>query len=272
MELTAVRIERSPLAPDRVRLAGTVAYDDRAEPPEEYWFDFPDTCADSLSQTGNPWLVALIPLAATLGEPLRLPLPLDPTLRANVRELQEIWTCWFPQVSAVEVCAPVAVPRSPEAPGRNAAFFSGGVDSFFTVLRRDDPTSPCFGERLDDLLCIWGFDLPLTSAEAFGRVRDRMRAAAEETGRALVDVATNLRTTRWRATDWAHHSHGCALAAIGLCLEPRYRQVLIAAADTYRNLYPWGTHPLTDPLLSTSRTAFRHDGAGFTRLVKTGVV
>jgi len=271
MELTGIRIEPSPRAPDRVRLVGTVAYDDRPGAPEEYWFEVADTHAASLSQSANPWLVALIPLAVTLGEPLRLALPVDRTLLDNVHALQEVWRCWYPRLSVVDVEAPVAGPASPGASARTAAFFSGGVDSFFTVLRRDQSTG-FLRDRIDDLLCVWGFDVPLDNGGAFTRIHDRLQGAADGLGRTLVDVATNLRITRWRETDWAHVSHGCALAAVALCLEPRYRQVLIAASDDYWHLHPWGTHALTDPLLSTSHTAVRHDGAGFTRLMKTEIV
>ena len=173
MELTGIRIDRSPLAPDRVRLTGTVAYDDRPGRTEEYWFDVADAHASSLSQSANPWLVALIPLAVTLGEPLRLALPLDATLLDNVLELQEIWRCWYPRLAPVDVQAPVVGSGHPDASARTAAFFSGGLDSFFTVLRRDDPTSASFRDRSP--WCIprsWGTPTwlsSITTRVSFGR-------------------------------------------------------------------------------------------------------
>lgn len=272
MELTGIKIGRSPVAPDRVRLVGTVVYHDSPGQPEEYWFDVPEKYAGELSQSGNPWLTALIPLAVTLGEPLCLGLPVDRTLLVNVAELQEIWKCWYPHLSIVPVQAAIASPARPDRPGRTAAFFSGGVDSFFTALRHGNEKERGLRGRIDDLLCVWGFDVPLENGDAFRRMRDCLAVAANELGSELIDVATNLRATRWQEADWSHHSHGCALAAVGLSLEQRYGQVLIAASDTYSNLYPWGSHALTDPLLSTSRTRISHDGAGATRLTKTEYV
>jgi hypothetical protein len=272
MELTGIQTERSPLAPDRVRLIGRVAYDDRQARPEEYWFDVPEAYAGSLSGWGNPWLACLLPLAVTLGEPLRLCLPVDRALFVNVDELQQIWKCWYPRLSVVPVEAEAPEPETRERPDRTAAFFSGGVDSFFTVLRHGQDTGSPSRVRIDELLCVWGFDVPLENADAFRRMRGWLGKTADDLGRPLVDVATNLRTTRWQEADWAHLSHGCALASVGLALERRYGQVLIASSDDYLHLHPWGSHALTDPLLSTSRTRIRHDGAGFSRLPKTELV
>jgi hypothetical protein len=62
--------------------------------------------------------------------------------------------------------------------------------------------------------------------------------------------------------------HGCALAAVGLLLERRYERLLIAASDDVPGLGPWGSHPLTDPLFSSSTTAFVHDGTDISRREK----
>src|SRR6185436_6108277 len=121
-------------------------------PPEEYWFDVPGEYASSLSESGNPWLACLIPLAVTLGEPLRLALPVDRTLFDNVQELQQVWKCWHPHLHVVPVVADLAAPSRQEPPTRAAAFFSGGVDSFFTVLWHGDATSSP-RTAIDELLC-----------------------------------------------------------------------------------------------------------------------
>jgi hypothetical protein len=119
------------------------------------------------------------------------------------------------------------------------------------------------------MLSVWGFDVPLRHREAIARLRTRFQGVASDLGKDFVDVSTNLRCTRWSETDWPYLAHGCALAAVGLALERRYDRVLIAATGGYRDLHPWGSHPLTDPLLSTTSTTLVHDGAGFTRVQKT---
>jgi hypothetical protein len=139
VELRSVRLAESPSAKDRVRLVGEVAYDD-CPGTEEYWFEFPESLARHLTPTADPWIACLLPLAATLGQPLRLCVPPDPVLAANVPRILEIWTRWyrerFPNLRAVplESPPPQKVPLAPE-PRLGAGLFSGGVDSFFMALR-----------------------------------------------------------------------------------------------------------------------------------------
>ncbi|HEX4440485.1 MAG TPA: hypothetical protein VH854_10475 [Thermoanaerobaculia bacterium] len=266
MELIETRIE--PAGDDRARLIGDVRYaDSRAE---TYWFEVPAALEPDLSRSGNPWLTALLPLAAKLGEPLRIPLPVDRLLVRNVAELARIWRGWYPSLSEpqldLRVCDSV-VARPPGMPARTASFFSGGVDSFFTVLRNDEPVTGRL--PIDELIPVQGFDFPLDRGEAFETHLRRLRRAADELGKAVVPVRTNLRETRLRECSWAELWHGAALASVGLALERRYRHVLIASSSVYEEVEPLGSHPLTDHLLSTSATQFVHDGAGATRIEKT---
>ncbi len=272
MELKSVAVVESPTAGDRLRLCAEVAYDREPDQTETYWFEVPDKYAGFLSSSGNPWLACLLPLAATLGEPLRLCRPVDAGLLSNVQELMRIWKCWYPHLTVVPIEAEVLVASEAPAASRTAAFFSGGVDSFFTVLRHDDRSAAKNGNPIDDLLSVWGFDVPLTNAEAFRHIRGVLREAAADLGKDFIDVATNLRDTRWRETNWGFLSHNCGLAGVGLALERGYASVFIASAGGYRDLLPWGSHVLTDPLLSTSRTRFIHDGAEFDRIEKTEFV
>jgi len=262
----------SPTRKGYVRLVGEVAYDDRRGKTELYWFEAPQRVAGHLSDSGNPWFVCLMPLAVTLGEPLRIAKPVDPLLLENARTLMRIWRAWYPHLRLVSVEAQ-PLGKAMEDSRRTAAFFSGGVDSFFTVLRHrpeaEEPAKPF----VDDFLSVWGFDIPLTNDAAFERTRAALQQAAAELGKDLVDVATNIRTTRLDEAPWGYLCHGCALAAVALALEGRYGQALIASASHVgHDMTPWGTHPLTDPLLSTSRTRIIHDGAEFTRVEKTELV
>ena len=260
MELRRVTVIESPVHVGRVRLCGEVVYDRADVGAEQYWFEVPEAQAAELSTAGDPWLAWLLPLAVTLHEPLRICRPVDRGLYQNVHELMAIWRAWYPHLSVVPIEADSAAGVPTGAPARTAAFFSGGVDSFFTVLRPHD--------AVDDLVTVWGFDVPLERADAVARLCRRFRAVAAELEKGFVDVATNIRTTHWRMTDWGPLSHGCALAGTALGLGRRYGQVRIAATGGYRDLHPWGSHPLTDPLLSTGQTAVVHDGAAFTRVQK----
>jgi len=255
MELTSVRTMEAPVA-GRVRLVGNVRYEGAAA-PEEYWYEVPEELAGSLSRTGNPWLACLLPLAASTGEPLRLRLPVDELLLRGATEILSVWSAWYPKLRAVPI---EADPVAPPAGGlRSASFFTGGVDSFFTALRH--ARVPRTKDSVDDLLTIAGLDIPLRHEEAAARRRERLRAAASDLGVELCEVATNIKETRLREADWHDISHGPGIVSAGLALEGRFRRLLVASTKPYQTLHPLGSHPMTDPLLSTESTRVIHDGA-----------
>jgi CubicO group peptidase (beta-lactamase class C family) len=58
------------------------------------------------------------------------------------------------------------------------------------------------------------------------------------------------------------------LAAIGHLLAPAFERIYIAASVNYRDLFPWGTHPLLDPLWSSELLEFVHHGCAARRIEK----
>lgn len=268
MEVRDIDIVASPYGADRARIRAEVRYDAGPLTGEGYWLDVPKEHAADLSTSGNPWVACLLPLAAHTGEPLRVPLPVDAPLLANAERLMRIWSAWYPGVSVVRVEAPRATDAVDMRPAKAAAFFSGGVDSFFTAVRCRPLAAPAERAPVDDLITVWGFDVPLDRADAFARLRDRHRVVARELGKHFIDVATNLRSTRWREAQWSYLAHGAGLACIALFLERRFHTAYIAGSVAYRDLHPWGSHPATDPLFSTSQTAIVYDAIAYLRTEK----
>lgn len=268
MEVRDVRVEDSPLGAGRVRLRAEVRYTTGAVASEEYWFDVPRAHASELSTSGNPWMATLLPLAAHTGETLRLSLPVDQPLLENAGQLMRIWQTWYPEVSVVPIEADVASGAGDSRPPRAAAFFSGGIDSFFTVLRCRPVAPPAGRAPIDDLITVWGFDIPLAQRDAFARLRERHEEVAAELGKPLIDVATNLRTTRWSRAQWSYLAHGPGFAGVALAFERRFHTVYLAGSGSYRDFHPWASHPITDPLFSTWRTSIVFDAAEYLRTDK----
>ena len=169
MELRDVELTESPGGSGFVRLSGRVTYDEAAHADEEYWFDVASPQADLLTTSGNPWLACLAPVAATIGEPLRLGPAVDARLLENIRELLRVWTAWYPRLEDVPIEAQVDGP-APAPERRTAAFFSGGVDSFFTVLRHANGDGTPRTEHIDDLIFIRGFDIARRAVDRRHRV------------------------------------------------------------------------------------------------------
>ncbi|MEO8576520.1 MAG: hypothetical protein ABI556_07470 [Gemmatimonadales bacterium] len=266
MELRGIRLDRSPDDSSRVRLTGRVAYAGGGS--EEYWYDVPESHADSLSSNGNAWLALLLPLAASLGERLSIETPVDPILFENSSRLSAIWQSWYTHLSPATIDAEIDTTQATVGQERTASFFSGGVDSLFSLLR--DRTSAVPGERrnITDLITVWGFDIPIDDRNAFVRLRDRHKELADAVGLELIDVGTNMRTTRWREASWGYLAHGPALASVALLFEKRFGAAYIPGSGGYRKLLPWGSHLVTDPLFSTRSTAIIHDAAAWLRIEK----
>lgn len=272
MRVSSPRRKPSPIWDDHVRMKARVRYERGGPEEESLWFDIPGEFRDGLAPSGTPWLACLAPLAFALGERLELEAPVDPWLLRNVRELMYIWSAWYPGVERVPIHAE---PEEPAGPGTKdghvAAFFSGGVDSLFTLVTHNgpDPDKRPHPE-IDDLVTIWGLDIPISRPGEFSRGIEQLAPVAQRYDVGFVQVATNLFETRWRAeTDWGHLSHGSALASTALLLGDRYEAALVPSTLPYGSLSPWGSHPMTDPLHSTSDTMIVHDGAGFSRLDKS---
>ena len=239
------------------RISGLVRYDDGFE--EEYWYEYPSSY--SVSQSGNPWLVALLPVAATIGEDIRLSLPVDPRLLDGAKDILRIWSSWYPSMHEILIIPENRTKTIDTTPSGSAAFFSSGIDAFYTVYKKP---------RAKFRILIHGFDLSISKQKAFNEHCDRISKITDELGDALVPVATNLRQTRWNQALWQQVSHGSALASIALLFERHFKEVFIPSSHgNYARLGSWGSHPLSDPLFSTSKTSLIHDGDGINRFDKT---
>lgn len=109
MQLVRTQVTASPLSSDRVRLEGEVTVADGGSlDAGPLWFDFPEELSGSLSERGDPWLVALAPLAAMRGEALDIPLPVDPRLLQGVQSSFRTWRTRPPTLAVPELEEPAA--------------------------------------------------------------------------------------------------------------------------------------------------------------------
>lgn len=269
MPLTVEDIALDP-SPDRGAHARLSARVRAGGAPESYWFEVPDRYAGAVTTAPDPWLVLLLPLAAVRGEDLVLPGEADATLVRGARELVRIWDCWYPWTERVEVrVAETGAGRSGGA-GRTVAFFSGGVDSFYTLLRHENDAGSRDREEVDDLLTVCGFDIPVGEEEACRSLFASAEEVAGAVNKGFVPVSTNLRETRWNhRTPWQPLGYGSALAACAHVLGERFGRALVPAGSGYARMSPRGSHPLTDPLMGSSRLRVIHDGAATRRIEKT---
>lgn len=261
----------TPLGRDAVRISGRI--ESPALPADEVlWVDVPEACVGDLTDRLDAWLVWLLPYAFETGQDLILDGPVDASLLEHVQELMEAWSCWRPDRRPIRV---TAWPDSaPEPTGtRTGVFFTAGVDSFFSLLHRDEMIRLHPEWRLkplDDLIYVQGYDIPLAKRAELERKGVALQEVARKTGKTLVLMASNYRDSgvSLRKNAWGPVTHGPAMAASGLLLGRRWHTLLLSASTDYGCLEPWGSTCVTDPFLSTASTRLRHYGAGFERCRK----
>jgi len=175
------------------------------------------------------------------------------------RQIQDIYRAWNPSLQSVWFEGAIPVEMPPQGGRRVATFFSGGVDSFYTLLTHQD--------EITDLVFVHGFDISLDNGPLRQSSSASLQTVAQEFGKNLIEIETNLRDFLDPLVKWAI-AHGSALATIGHLMAGSFGKIHIPATHTYSDLFPWGSHPLLDPLWSTETLEFVHTGCEATRVEK----
>jgi hypothetical protein len=209
--------------------------------------------------TSSPdWFVPLALLRAMADRrSLTIAEPISRTLATSLDTIQDIYASWVPALRRVATSCSTTERQAAQGV---SVFFSGGVDSFYSLLKHR-------GE-IDNLILIHGFDISLADTNTFALAEAQARSAADLFGKRLIVVRTNL---HWEQKPnlpcgWGMY-HGAALAAIVHALTTCHSKVYIASSFSYADLHPWGSHPLLDPLWSSEAVQIIHDG-GETRVEK----
>ncbi|HTC24802.1 MAG TPA: hypothetical protein VK688_10580 [Gemmatimonadales bacterium] len=250
---------------DRVALVGRI---ERGGRVDQLFFRFPADMAGSEPPNADPFFAALLVPALASNESLVVDPPVSPRLLRRAHRVQDILTSWYETRRRIDVVATARAVPSEGGPRRGngvGTFFSGGVDSCYTLLK-NRLGLPSLADPITHLIFVKGFDAPLSEAEQLGESEVRLRATAARHGCVLVAVETNLREVV--PAPWGEMQCGSALAAVGLALGSMLRTVLIPASYEYGDLIPHGTHPLLDEAWSTETTEFIHDGSEVTRVAK----
>ncbi len=271
MYIRAIDKSTSPQNPASLRVTARIECD--SGEVFDIWFEVSQQLADAVSETANPWILCVLPYAVVRGESIRTHYPADPALLENLRGLMATWHQWYPWIKPVVIEVPALKYTPKNEPMRVAAFFSGGVDSWFTVLRHSPERAANAIGHVNDLIYVEGFDIPLERMSELEKMVAGLKIEADGLERTLIVMRTNLRRRKSPWEDgWGWLSHGCGLAAAAMILEKRLEKVLIGSTHPFGRLTPWGSHPMTDALFSTSTLQVNHDGAMYSRVEKTALI
>jgi hypothetical protein len=204
------------------------------------------------------FVCALLPGAVRRELRLAIQQPVDPVFLAGAREVASCLGGWWSRPALPIEASTRAAKDLPAAdwsrtdgPEAVGLCFTGGVDSFYSLLREPG--------RIGTLIYVHGYDVALEDVERARRVRADLEAVAAATSTRLVWLRSNLRVHpvgRW--VGW-EQAHGGALAAAGH-LVPGLARLHVAASFPQGYEHAWGSTARTDPLWSSSRLGVVHDG------------
>lgn len=183
--------------------------------------------------------------------------PISPKLLEAMQTLQRIVRQWNPETHTISITAATAPPMARDMV---ASTYSGGVDSACTLVRRID--------EITHLVLMSDFDR--RSKDDWQTVEKEWQDRIRRLGKKPITIDTNaVRFTEDLGIS-SHYSHGSILGGVLALLAPRTG--FIPGSHTYRDLKPWGSHPLLDILWSTEATQIAHDSLDLTRAEKTAVI
>lgn len=191
-------------------------------------------------------------------------------MQAEFQGIQLAWSKGWPfeggPLREVTVEAGQRPAPTPAGTGRVACFFSGGVDSWASVL--SDP-------EITDLIFVKGADiLPSLSPRHVGlgeRVEASSRELAEEMGKRLHVVELNVREFSEDLIHWAAFFNS-PLCAVALFFESLFDRVLIPTDSAYVTQAPLGASRLVDGLWSSEALEIFDHGSRRGRFERTRLV
>jgi hypothetical protein len=178
----------------------------------------------------------------------------------------DIYCSWDAGLRRVEIRDVVPVMRDGPKEHRVGTFFTGGVDSFYTFLKHRD--------EITDLIFVHGFDVSLENYSLRRRASEMIHKIGSSFGKRVIEVETNLRSflDSYFRLSWGTLTFGIGLVSVGHLLSRSFKRIYIPGSHTYAGLFPWGSHPLLDPLWSTETLEFVHDGCEAKRIDKVALL
>lgn len=233
---------------------------------KELWFIYPTDLPMPENSDCDSYLLATLLPAMQMKADIIVHGSVSKGLLSNLTELQYVWHKWCPKEFFLIDIKVDSIRDSEERQKGAIVAFSGGADAQFSAYRHTKGDAGYNAQILKAGVFVHGLDIPLVDVQGFSGAAKMAAEALDDLSLELFIVKTNIREL-W-SLNWELYC-GAALAST-LCGFKKYVGVgLLGSGESYDELVtPWGSHPITDPLLSSGTFKVIHDGAGFNRSEK----
>jgi len=208
------------------------------------------------------YIIATILLAMAENRTLKIHGSVSRTLLSNLTEFRDAWNCWLPDIyHKIDFEATIIDDSIYTNNNEAIAAFSGGLDSTFTVWQHSQKLAGYRTQNIKACMFVHGFDI--FRREEYDSAFNVAQKTLASIDIPLFPIRTNYRSIIEQ--NWSD-THGIALTACINNFKNIYSIGIIAGSFPYNyNIYPHGSNPITDPLLSSSSSKIIHDGGQFVK-------
>lgn len=243
-----------------VRYSASVQF--RNDSKEEVFFEVEKKYEDFIMPDASALFAAFLLPAMKNDEDIQIDGTVSTQLFGNTEKIHRLFQSWKmkwhkPEIKTFRRKDNFAKPKY------TACFFSGGVDSFYTLLKNQNGNK----DKITHFIFVHGFDIDLKNKALFTVASENVRNIAKEMGIELIIVRTNIKDVLEKYLVW-DFAHGGALGSVALLLRKKINTCYIAGALAWDGLFPYGTHPALDPLWGSEKLQIVHDGNERTRVQK----
>jgi len=212
------------------------------------WFESADA---ELCPAPEAFAGAMLLPAVTQRRALVVDAPVNAGWQANLPAAMRLFRRWW-QYPEIPLHVKAGKPAADARVSRTGLCFSGGVDSFFSLLRYRPP--------VDVLVYVFDYDIPIRGHSRPPQFEPWLRQLSERAGVQAVVVRTNLKRHPVFRDVWWYAAHGACLAAVGHLLNGWIGTLVLSSSFPRTEPHPSGTHFELDPLWSSSRLECVHFG------------
>jgi len=223
-------------------LSARVEIESKKNYPDYLWYKIPKKFQYYITNSSNPFAASLSLLSSRLHENLTIQGTLSPRLAWGMQDYIQTFRYWYPGLfSEIEIKSEIQIESNCFMNEQVAASFSGGVDSFYTLLRHQPQTTNIL--PISYAFFIHGFDIPLNELENYKSIKNSYEKHLLKLGIELIPISTNVRdflpSMKWEEI------FGGPLSGAIFCFKNLFHYYLIPSAFDNHLLMKQGTDPPT---------------------------
>jgi len=233
------------------------------------WYKRPEESANIASETHDLFLVACLFLAMHTAEKVEVHGRVSRSLLENLEEFIRAWHCWRPtiyHIPELDVEEPYSIQRTEN---QVVCAFSGGVDACCALFRHVTRLAGRRSRPIRNAVLVHGFDIPLADTVALEAAQTSARAIVSSLGVPLHVISTNSYEFCF---NWEDAFYSQAVAAM-MASASSCNGCVIGGCEPYSDFpIPWGSNPVTNPLLSSAEFSVTTDGLELGRVDKVKLI